>query len=108
MTPVPSVRESAAVTALDMEDGGVEDLGVEDAASWPTPPVIKELPGKWGIIDTFTQEGEMPADWPGAKLLNSKVLGKEAESWTPGSSVSKAVIDTVSLAFGIGVKVVSH
>ena len=107
MTPVPSARESAAVTALDMEDGGVEDL-VEDAASWPTPPVIKELPGKWGIIDTFTQEGEMPADWPGAKLLNSKVLGKEAESWTPGSSVSKAVTDTVSLAFGIGVKVVSH
>ena len=46
MTPVPSARESAAVTALDMEDGGVEDLGVEDAASWPTPPVIKELPGK--------------------------------------------------------------
>ena len=45
MTPVPSARESAAVTALDMEDGGVEDL-VEDAASWPTPPVSKELPGK--------------------------------------------------------------
>ena len=99
MSPVPSSRETAAVTALDMEDRGVEDLGVEDAASWPIPP---------GIVDMFTQQGEMPADWPGAKLLNSKVLGKEAESWTPGSSVSKAVTDTVSLALGIGVKVVSH
>ena len=46
MSPVPSARETAAVTALDMEDRGVEDLGVEDAASWPIPPVIKELPGK--------------------------------------------------------------
>ena len=106
MTPLPSARETAAVTALDMEDRGVKDLGVEDAASWPIPP-IKELPGKWGITDMFTQEGEMPTDWPGAKLLNSKALGEEAESWTPGSSVSKAVTDTVSLALGIGVKIVS-
>ena len=45
MTPLPSARETAAVTALDMEDRGVKDLGVEDAASWPIPP-IKELPGK--------------------------------------------------------------